>query len=95
MEITKREVILSISIIAIGLILGIIISGKLSDRAKDKNSIYNKATHIESKELFEYAIRTDIGNAFVYGDLISLGVASGSVGSCNLFEQTSMLIEEL
>ena len=40
MEITKREVILSISIIAIGLILGIIISGKLSDRAKDKNSIY-------------------------------------------------------
>ena len=72
MEITKREVILSISIIAIGLILGIIISGKLSDRAKDKNSIYNKATHIESKELFEYAIRTNIGNAFVYGDLISL-----------------------
>ena len=72
MEITKREVILSISIITIGLILGIIISGKLSDRAKDKNSIYNKATHIESKELFEYAIRTNIGNAFVYGDLISL-----------------------
>ena len=31
----------------------------------------------------------------IEGDLISLGVASGSVGSCNLFAHTSMLIEEL
>lgn len=30
---------------------------------------YNKAIKIESQELFEYGMRTNAGNAFVYGDL--------------------------
>lgn len=68
-EITKREILASISIIAVLLFIGFIISGKISDHLMDKNEKYNKAVKIEDQELFEYGMRTDIGNAFVYGNL--------------------------
>ena len=35
----------------------------------DKNEIYNKAVKIESSELFQYGMNTNVGNAFVYGEL--------------------------
>ena len=41
-QITKREIIASISIIAIMLLIGFLISGKISDYQMDKNEIYNK-----------------------------------------------------
>jgi len=69
MTITKREIIVSISIIAILLVIGILISGKISERQMDKNEIYNKAIKIKSADMFEYGMRTNVGNAFVYGDL--------------------------
>ncbi len=69
MEITKREIIASISIIAILLILGVIISGKISENIMDSNELYNKAIKIEDEELFRYGMGTNIGNAFVYGEL--------------------------
>ena len=68
-EITKREILASISIIAIMLLIGVLISGKISERQMDKNEIYNKAVKIEDDNMFEYGMRTNIGNAFVYGDL--------------------------
>lgn len=68
-EITKREILASVSIIAVLLLIGFIISGKISDHLMDKNEKYNKAVKIEDQELFEYGMRTDIGNAFVYGNL--------------------------
>lgn len=68
-KITKREVIASISIIAIMLLFGFLISGKISEANLDRNEIYNKAVKIESTDLFEYGMRTNVGNAFVYGDL--------------------------
>lgn len=68
-EITKREILASISIIAVLLLIGFIISGKISDHLIDKNEKYNKAVKIKEQDLFEYGMRTDIGNAFVYGDL--------------------------
>lgn len=68
-DITKRELIASVTIIAIMLLIGIFISGKISDNQLDRNEIYNKATKIETPELFEYGMRTNIGNAFVYGNL--------------------------
>lgn len=68
-EITKREILASISIVAIMLLIGVIIAGKISDRELDQNEKYNKAIKIESQELFEYGMRTNVGNAFVYGDL--------------------------
>lgn len=69
MEITKREIIASISILAVFLILGILISSKISDSILDKNEKYYKALKIDNKELFEYGMNTSVGNAFVYGDL--------------------------
>ena len=68
-EITVREIIASISIIAIMLLFGILIHGKISEHQMDKNEIYNKAVKIESKDLFQYGMDTNVGNAFVYGEL--------------------------
>lgn len=67
--ITKREVLASISIIAILLLIGVLISGKISEYQMDANEKYNKAVKIEDSEMFEYGMRTNVGNAFVYGDL--------------------------
>lgn len=68
-EITKREVIASVVIVAIMLIVGFVISGKISDNQNDKNAEYQKAIHIEDKELFEYGMNTNVGNAFIYGNM--------------------------
>lgn len=68
-EITKREILVSVSIIAIMLLVGVIIAGKISDSQLDKNEKYNKSIKIETSDLFEYGMRTNAGNAFVYGDL--------------------------
>lgn len=67
--ITKREILASISIIAVMLAIGVLISGKISEHQMDKNEIYNKAAKIESQDLFQYGMDTNVGNAFVYGDL--------------------------
>jgi len=67
--ITKREIIASISIIAIMILIGVLISGKISEHQMDKNEIYNKAVKIETTDLFQHGMETNVGNAFVYGDL--------------------------
>lgn len=68
-EITVREIIASISITAIMLLFGVLIHGKISEYQMDANEIYNKAAKIESKDLFQYGMDTNVGNAFVYGEL--------------------------
>lgn len=67
--ITKREVLVSISIIAILLMIGVLISGGITEARLDADEIYSKAVKIDTTELFEYGMRTNVGNAFVYGDL--------------------------
>lgn len=69
MEITKREIIVSVAIVAIMMIIGFIISGKITDAQNDKNSEYQKALHITDSELFRYGMETNVGNAFVYGKI--------------------------
>ena len=68
-EITYREILASISIIAVMLLIGFVISGKISQIQDDKNAKYNKAVKIESTDLFQYGMNTNVGNAFVYGEL--------------------------
>lgn len=68
-EITKREILASISIIAVLLLIGVLIAGRISDWELDRNEKYNKAIKIETQDLFEYGMRTNVGNAFVYGEL--------------------------
>src|SRR5699024_9003663 len=69
MEITKREIIASIAIVAIMFVIGFFISDKITDYENDKNAEYQKAIHIEDSELFQYGMDTNIGNAFIYGNL--------------------------
>ena len=68
-ETTKREIIASISIIVVMILIGVLISEKISEHQMDKNEVYNKAVKIESTDLFQYGMDTNVGNAFVYGDL--------------------------
>lgn len=76
MEITKREIIASITIIAIMLLLGILISGKISESTMDSQEKYNKAATIESMSLFKYGMDTNIGNAFIYGEFNTIDPVS-------------------
>lgn len=75
-EITKRELLASVSIIAIMLLIGVLISEKISEAQLDTNEKYNKAIKIDTLDLFEYGMRTNIGNAFVYGDLEAVDTVS-------------------
>lgn len=68
-EITRRELAASVTIITLMLLLGFVIAGKLEQHQVDKNSEYYKAVQITDTNLFQYGMDTDLGNAFVYGDL--------------------------
>lgn len=65
-KITKREILASISIIAVLLLIGFIISGKISDHAMDKNEKYNKAVLqqliVDEKSFIERPIRNSQEN---------------------------------
>lgn len=70
MKITKREILFSLAIVCIMLVIGIVISNNISNAIMEKHQEYNTALQIDNdKELFEYGMRTNIGNAFVYGEL--------------------------
>lgn len=70
MEIKKREVLFSIAIICVMFVIGIVIANNISNAMMEKHQEYNTALQINNdKELFEYSMRTNIGNAFVYGEL--------------------------
>ena len=60
-EITKREILASISIIAVMILIGVLISSKISEAQMDKNEIYNKAVKIENVDLFQYGMDTNVG----------------------------------
>lgn len=78
-EVTSREIIVSIAIIAAFLIGGFLISGHIQDSIDDANMKYNTAVKIDcsdSNELFIYGMRTNIGNTFVYGKLIAVDPVS-------------------
>ena len=71
-EISKREILASISIIAVMLLIGVLISSKISEHQLDANEVYNKAVKIDNTDLFQYGMDTNVGNAFVYGDLVAV-----------------------
>lgn len=75
-EITFREVLASISIIAFMAIIGFMISSKISENQMDKNEKYYKALKIKETDIFQYAMDTNVGNAFVYGDLEAVDTVS-------------------
>lgn len=69
MEVTKREIIVSVSIFSILLIIGLVIFDLFNDSIADSKAMYNKAIKITDEELFKYGMQTNVGNAFIYGGL--------------------------
>lgn len=68
MQITRREVLFSVIIVVVLLVIGFLIASGINVSLLDKYQEYDTALQIDNdKELFEYGMRTDIGNAFVYG----------------------------
>ena len=77
MEITKREVLFSIVIISIMLLFGFVISDNINDSLMNEQQKYNTALQVnKDKDLFQYGMRTNVGNAFVYGNLKALDTVS-------------------
>lgn len=68
-EITIREIIASVSIIAVMIVIGFAISGRIEANQIDKHAEYYKAVHITDSNMFRYGMETNLGNAFVYGNL--------------------------
>lgn len=69
-EITARELLFGVIIVLVMLTLGFFIGEKISSWSDEKNQEYEQAAKIDGdKELFEYGMRTSIGNAFVSGVL--------------------------
>lgn len=75
-EIKKSEIIFSIIIIAVMMIVGFSISEKIRQNLLEQYMEYDTAVKIDSEELFRHGMSTNIGNAFVYGDLIALDPVS-------------------
>ena len=78
MEIKKREVIASVVIISFMLILGFTINEKIQLNLLESYQIYDTAAQIDSKELFEYGMKTNVGYAFVFRELKTLDPVSYS-----------------
>lgn len=76
--ITIREILASLVIIAVMLMLGFKIGEKVTDAINDRNYRYDKAIQIEDADIFQYCINTNVGDAFVCGDLIALDPVSYS-----------------
>lgn len=76
MNITKREIIASVVIIAIMMCAGFAISEAIQQKLLEQYQIYDSAVQIESEELFRYGMKTDIGHAFVYGELKTIDPVS-------------------
>ena len=71
--ITKREVVFSIAIIALMIVFGLMIHGVIDESLTQKYQEYNTALQInKDSDMFQYAMKTNIGNGFVYGELKSI-----------------------
>lgn len=69
-EITKREVLVSVIIFSVMFLIGVYINNALVDDYIDTNASYNRALKINNEEsLFKQAMSTNFGEAFVYGEL--------------------------
>lgn len=64
MEVTKREILVSIAIFFIMLGFGFLISQNISERTEETNEEYRKALKIEDLETYDYAKQTGINNCF-------------------------------
>lgn len=75
-NITMREILASVTIISFMLLAGFLISDKINNSIQDKNEEYQKAVKLNTSQEFLYGLRTDVGNAFCYGELSAVDTVS-------------------
>lgn len=76
-EITRREVLLSVAIICVMLVIGLIVSGGISDRVMERQHVYNTAVRVDKDErLFQHCMRTDVGNVLACGELSAVDLVT-------------------
>ena len=69
-ELTVREAVFSVAILFIMLMFGFFLSEKVASGLDEQNQEYYQAVKIDGDaEVFQYGMRTNIGNAFVSGVL--------------------------
>ena len=78
-DITYRELIVSVAIVFIMLIIGNVISGNVVRKSLEDKQKYNTAISIDSENMFDYGLRTNVGNAFCQGKLTALDTVSDSM----------------
>lgn len=72
MNITKREVLVSVIIVAIMMTIGFFIISAITDGIADENEDYYKAVKITDAGQFQYAFKTAIGNALAQGEITAI-----------------------
>lgn len=66
-EFTLREFIVSGILVIAMMALGVVIAGGIHDRTTEENEEYFKALKVNSQELFDYALKTSVGNVLAEG----------------------------
>ena len=69
MEIKKREVLFSVIIVLAMIAVGFLISGAITEHMQRETEKYTTAVRVEDATQFAYGMKTDFGNALVYGEL--------------------------
>ena len=73
-EITLREFLFSVFIFGIFMLIGFFISNYINSNVHNKNLVYRQAIQIKNNpDQFKWATETDVGHAFVEGNLKSIG----------------------
>lgn len=68
-DITLREILFSIIILCLVICFGLFINNRIDDYFIKKEEKYNKALKVNNNnELFEYSIKTNVGNLINYGE---------------------------
>lgn len=76
MEIMKREILVSIAIVFLMLAFGLSIQQSIRTGITNENKEYETAVQTSDPEIFKYGMRTNLGNAFVYGELLAVDPVS-------------------
>lgn len=81
LEITLREIIFSLIIMGFMLIIGFAISNNVQEKSIKQIENYNTALQIKDIDVFEYGMKTNVGNAFICGNLHSLDPVEDPMGN--------------
>lgn len=76
MVITKKEVLVSIVIVAVMLFFGILISSRIEDIDMQQIKELKTAIRVDTNYAFDYGMKTNVGNTLAYGELTAIDAVS-------------------